>query len=178
MTDMTITPTVIEFGACRVQFGGTDLGATSGGVVMTYTPTYFDFVPDQLTIKTNKFLQAETAEVTVPMAEFTVDSLDFAIPAGTLTSDSTKRKLEFGGGTIASGDFKELIITPVIGGSGTVDTDENMKVTLYKAMSTAALPLGYNKDGVRIIEITFDCIRDATKTAGLQLGVYGDTTAS
>ena len=178
MTDMTITPTQIKLGACQVTFGGTDLGATSGGVVFTYTPTFVDFVPDQLTIKTNKFLTAETAEVTVPLAEYTVDQLNIAIPAGSQTTDGSQSKLEFGGGTITSADFKELILTPVTGGSGTLDTDANLKVTCHKALPTAAVPLAFNKDGPRIIEITFDIIRDSTKDAGKQLVVLGDATTT
>ncbi len=178
MADTTITVTNMEFGACQVSYGGTDLGATSGGVTATYTQTFVDFIPDQLSMKTNKFLQTEIFEIVVPLAEYTIDNLNLAIPAGTQTTDGASDKLEFGGGTIASADFKQLILTPVSSGSGTLDTDANMKITLYKAISTSAIATSLNKDGVRTIEITFDCIRDATQTTGRQLGLYGDSTVT
>jgi len=181
MSDMAITKASIRMSAAQITYNGTDIGATSGAATFTYTQTWTEFIPDQTTMVECHFLTEERATLVVPMAEYTIDQLAIAIKTGTQVTDSgaVKKKLHVGGGTFdSSTDYKEVIVTPVTGGSGTIDTNNNLKITLYKALSTNAIPIGFQKDGARIIEVTFEAVRDSTQTAGYQLFLLGDSTAT
>jgi len=180
MTDMTFTDAKIEMSAAQITFGGTDLGGTTGGATFTYTVGMQKIFVDQSSMPRKHKITQEECQAVVNLSEYSFDNLRKALPAGTYTLDSggAKEKIEIGGTQIVSGDYEELIITPVTGGSGTIDTDSNLKVTIYKAIAISNLELGFTKEGVRVIAITFDAIADTTKAAGKQLFALGDTTAT
>jgi hypothetical protein len=125
-------------------------------------------------------VQTERFVATVPMLETTIGKLKEVTPTGTYVLDAggVKKKISFGGKQVSSSDFKELIITPVSDGSGTLTTDDNEKVTAWKCIAKIQFSKAYNRDGARIVPVEFHAIKDSTKTAGLQLFCIGDTTAA
>lgn len=172
----------MEFGPCQITFNSVDLGYTQGGVTVEYTQTFLDVTVDQSTMIADKRLQEERVMATVPMAETAIDSLISAshsvFPAGTRTADSTKRKIEVGGASVSVSDAKQLIITPLSDGAGTLSTDDNEKVTIHKAFPQIQWSKQYDLGEVRVITVEFHGLLDSTKSAGNQLFTIGDTTAT
>lgn len=181
MTDMTFTDANIEMSACQLTIGSTDVGGVIGGVVFTYTIGIQKVFVDQSSMVRKHFITQEEAQMVVPMAQYTFDNLMFAFPTGTRVNDSegTKKKIGVGGAQIDyDNDYKQIIATPVIGGSGTLDTDTNLKITIYKAIAISNQEIGFTKDGVRIIAVTFDARVDTTQDAGEQLFLLGDSSSA
>jgi len=180
MTDMTLTPSVIEMSSAQVTVGGTDIGTVIGGITFTYTVGTQKIFGDQSSMPLTHFIIQEEAQLVVNMAEYSYDNLQLIIPWGTYVLDSgeTKKKIGVGGAQIASSDYAEIIVNPVTGGSGTIDTDTNLRITIFKAIPVSNFEAGFTKDGVRVISVTYDAIRDSTQSAGVQLFLLGDSTAT
>lgn len=71
-------PTEVVVGRAKVEYGGVDLGFTEGEVVLTYTPTYRLFEPDQNTAPVEAFLTNEALKATIPLAQSKIKSLGLA----------------------------------------------------------------------------------------------------
>lgn len=171
--------TKVEFGPCRVTFGGSDLGYFRGGVTFSYEVTWLDIKVDQHSAIIDTKVQQEAASVIVPIVQTAIDSLYAVFPTGTRVADSTKRKMEFGGKQVTkAGNAAQLILTPCTDGSGTIDTDSNNLITIHKAMARANYSKAYTIDDIRVIEVEFVALADDTKDAGNELFVLGDSTAS
>ena len=182
MSTMTGDVGKLEFGPCQVTFNGVDLGYTKGGVTVEYSQTFLDVEVDQSTMLADIRLQSERVMATVPMAQTDIDSLISAshstMPAGTRTAQSTKRKIDIGGTAVDYNDAKELIITPLSDGAGTLSSDANNKVTIYKAFPKIQWQKAYNLGDIRIITVEFHGLMDTSKATGVQLFTIGDTTAT
>jgi len=170
----------IEYGPCQVTYNSVDLGFFKGGVSVTYTVEYVDFEVDQSSMLVDSRVKSERLVATVPMVETDLATLTTVMPTGTYTLDSggVKKKIEFGGTQISSSNLLELVITPVSDGSGTISTDANEKITIYKTRPTPQFSKVYNRDGERVIPVEFHAYRDSSKTAGKQLYILGDSTAT
>ena len=88
--------TEVRIGRSNVKYGGVDLGFTEGEIVLTYSPEFRDFRPDQSTLICKKFLLNEGVKLTVPMAQSVAKAIARAkgIGAGELKADPVG-----GGGT-------------------------------------------------------------------------------
>lgn len=168
----------IEFGPCQVTFNAVDLGFFKGGVTAVYTVEYVDFEVDQSSMLVDTRMKSERFVVTVPMVETDLPTLYGVMPTGTYAGSGSEKKIEFGGDQLSSSDLKELIINPISDGSGTISTDVNERLTVYKAHARPQLNLAYNRDGERVVPIEFHGFRDSTKNAGKQLFMLGDSAAS
>ena len=69
MAVKTITSGNVEFGACQVTFGVTDLGAFKGGVTTNYTYTKVESKPDSLSAANQAFVTEESMIITIPLLE-------------------------------------------------------------------------------------------------------------
>ncbi len=181
MANMTFTDDEIEMSAAQVTIGGTDVGGILGGVVFTYTVGIQKVFVDQSSMPRKHFITQEEAQMVIPMAEYSFDNLMFAFPTGTRVNDSggIKKKISMGGAQIdTDNDYAEIIAYAIIGGSGTIETDTNLKITIFKAIAISNQEIGYTKDNVRVIAVTFDAKADSSLTAGAQLFLIGDATAA
>jgi len=182
MANATITPGSIQMSAAQLTVNGSDIGATDGGITFTPTVTVQKVFVDQSSMPVRHFIVQEEVQVTTNLAEYTLDNLAKAIPGSTLTTDGTdpnKKKVEVGGGQIDNdNDYVELVITPLIDGSATLATDNNLKITIFKCIPTTHPELAFTKDGVRYIPVTWDAKRDETKDPGKQLYLLGDESAT
>jgi len=96
----------VKLGPCSVKFNSIDLGHTKGGVSVSYEPEYYDITVDKYgNTVAEKVLVGETLKITVPLAEFTLDNLEVAIPAGenagpdnrvTIGKDAGERMAQYG----------------------------------------------------------------------------------
>lgn len=180
MSEMTGDVANIQFGPCQVTFGAQDLGYFSGGVEFVAGAEYMDIEVDQSSMPQEGRLIKETAMATVPMAETNLDMLRHVMPQGTYVLDTgaVKEKISVGGKQISSGDYKELIITPISDGSGTLTTDDNEKVTIHKALAKIQFKKAYNRDGIRVVPVEFHAYEDHSQAANERLYLLGDSTAS
>lgn len=176
MAVKTITSGSVEFGPCQVTFGATELGSFKGGVTTNYTYTLVKSKPDSLSAPNNAWVTEESFVVTVPVLETIISQMQYWIPTGSYSTSSTKKKMEVGGDQIASGDFKQLILTPITDNSGTLDTDANNKCTVHKALQEGNIEKGYNSDGERVCTLEFHAYSDTSESAGEQLFTWGDVS--
>ncbi len=180
MSTMTGTAGNIEFGPCQVTFNAVDLGFFKGGVVFRYDITWYDITADQSSMLLDQKVVDERAVLTVPMMETDLASVRYLLATGTYTLDSglTKKKIEVGGKQVASSQAYQVIVTPTTDGSGTLGTDNNQKLTIYKGMPHIQYTKTYNRQGERIVNVEFHALADTTKGAGKQLFLLGDSTAT
>lgn len=180
MSVMTGTASKIEFGPCQVTYNAVDLGYFKGGVVFKYDVGWFDIESDQSSMIVDSKVMSERAVLTVPMQETDLATLQTVMATGTYTLDGggVKKKIEVGGKQPASSTFYQVIVTPLSDGSGTLSTDANEKITIYKAVPKIQLSKAYTRSGERIVPVEFHAIKDSTKDAGKQLYLLGDSTAT
>ncbi len=180
MSGMTGTAGNIEYGPCQVTYNAVDLGYFDGGVTAVYNVEWLDIEVDQIASPIDAKVKKETMVVTVPMVETDLTTLNNVLKTGTYTLDGggVKKKIEVGGKQVSSSDWKQLIIVPISDGSGTLTSNDNEKVTIYKAVPKIQYSKKYDRDGKRIIPVEFHAIADTTKAAGKQLFLLGDSTAT
>ncbi|KKM27312.1 hypothetical protein LCGC14_1575980 [marine sediment metagenome] len=182
MATATVDQEKIEMSAAQIIFNSVDLGAITGGVVFSYTKTVVPIEIDQTNMVERHRITAQACSVTASMSEWNLTLLQHAFSPGTFVLDSgaVKKKIEIGGDQIAQdlSDYAELVITPILDGSATLDTNANLKITIFKAIVTSGIDINFSKDAQRVIPVTFEGIRDSTKSAGKQLFLIGDSTAT
>ncbi|MDO8715326.1 MAG: hypothetical protein Q7J73_00690 [Dehalococcoidales bacterium] len=181
MAQSTITSSDIQMSAAQLTVGGTDIGGTDGGVKFTPKGTFKTVFVDQSSMAQRHFITQEEASVTANLTEYNLTKMALGMAGETYTLDSggVKKKIEVGGGQITlASDYVELVITPLIDGSQTLSTNNNLKITIYKCIPVKHPELSFTKDGVRFIPVQFDAIADTTKAAGKQLYLLGDSTAT
>lgn len=167
----------VHLGTCSVDFGGTDLGLTKGGVeVQIQTQTYKVSVDQFGSTEINEYITGRTAMVKVPMAETSVDLLAEVIPNSTLVVDGTtptKKKLNVGTSTGASlrNFAAKLYLHPVAQAAGSRNFDFTLPICAPKGDFTFA----YKLDEERVYNVEFFAYPDLS--TGL-LYVIGDETAT
>lgn len=157
----------VKMGVCNVSFGGSDLGYTKGYVKVNYTIETTEKTVDQEDAPIDEILTSQKFEVKVPLAEQDLARLKDLLPGSTLVTDGTKKKLTLSGaaGTSLIALAKELVVAPVGG-------DANDAVTLHHAVPVPSIDFAYEKDNVRVFEVTFKAMKG---TNGFV--TFGDKTA-
>lgn len=166
----------VVLGACEVYFGTAgseaEMGYTQGNVGVTFSTESQSIEVDQEDAPISESITSQTMEVTCPFAEQNLERLATLLPGATYTvdgTDSTKVKLNLSGASGGSLNDKagSLILKP--------DPDDaNTWLTLHKAVPVANFDYSYDKENVRIIEITFKGLVHDTKG----LCTFGDETAT
>lgn len=149
----------VKLGVCRVYFGDKeeDLGYTKGGVDVSIATETHEVTVDQLgNTPINEYIIARTAEVTVPLAETTLENAVKIMPGAKLLTDAedtTKRYVEVPTGCgMSLMDFAQrLRLHPI------ANTDENREddFILYRAATPGQMDYSYNLDEERIFSCTF-----------------------
>lgn len=173
---MAVTVDNLELGPCQVEYDGTDIGATEGGVTLTIEDVVADVKADQLgDIPAKQILIGRRATVRVPVAENTIENFQKFLPGSTLQGTTQKRvDIETNVGLDLLSQAKQLVLKPLEGGSPT--TDEHKWFTFYKAAVVGTRELSYSRDTQRIMEIEFVCYPDSTNNN--DLGFRGYSTPS
>ncbi len=171
----------IEYGPCNVTYNAIDLGWFQGGVTAVYTVEWLDIEVDLYSAPVDSRVMKESIIVTVPLAETDLTTLQQLMPMGTYVLDGggVKKKIGIGGAQVAKTDFKELKVIPTEDNSGTeVSANENEMITVFVARPNIQFNKAYNRDGNRVVPVEFMGLVDTTKTAGLNLCLFGDSTAT
>ena len=152
------------------------MGNTAGGISVSFELGTLEHSSDQSTMIEEIFVTQRGARATVPLDETNLTLLQYAFPDGTYVLDAgaVKKKISVGGGTVdkLSAVAYELVIDPVN------DSNDNEKITFYKAVASQPVEITLAKDAVRIWAVTFVAIADTTNSAGDQLFLIGDSTAT
>ena len=181
MATMTGDVTNFNYGSCQVTFNAVDLGFFKDAVVFRYEVTYYDVRSIQSSMNLDKKVITESAIAVIAMQETDLDVLQAVCPTGTYVLDGSgsKKKIQFGGNQLSSSDAKQLIITPTTDGIGTLTTDNNEKVTIYKCFAHVMIEHSFSlENGELVTPVEFHAIADTTKATGNQLCLLGDSTAS
>jgi len=167
--------TKVKLGSCSVNFDGTDLGHTKGGVEISYDPDFTDITVDLYgDTPVDKRLKAENFSVKIPLAEKTYNVLKAAIPSGTYFSTGGRNKLTIGkqaGFSLAS-VAKRLVLHPTENATTNKDDD----VVMWSAVSIDEVSLPHKFDEQTIIEVTMMALINENMSAGNYLATIGDTT--
>jgi hypothetical protein len=179
-----MNPQAISLGACKIWFWDEDdwtaIGATSGGTVISYEPSYYDLKIDQLgETVVKKMLRGESASVAFGMAESGLDKLQLAIPFGTVYTDGGDRAM--GVGVNAGGDLLDKTIklkVHPINRRGTGGTDDEAypddDFIIWKAGNAGAVEIPFSPDAPRIYRVTMAIFPDLEQSAGRYLFIVGD----
>lgn len=166
----------IKLGVCRVSFGGVDLGYTKGGVdVSIVTDTHEVNVDQYGDAPVNEIITSRRVEVTVPLAETTLDNAISIMPGATLVTDkedATKRRIEVPTciGTSLIDIAQELVLHPVTNESWEREDD----FVLYKSVTAGSVDFSYKHDEEKIYTVKF---KGYTDDRG-RLFAMGDITAT
>lgn len=165
--------TKIELGPCSVTYKGVDLGHTIGGVVVTYTPEYYESKVDKFgSSVVEKYLVGERLMAETNLAEFTLANLQQAIGQSTLQGDDSVSV-----GSIAGKKASEKAGLLVLHPLAKAASDRNSDVSIYKAVVTGELKLEHKNDGEKVLPVQFDGIIDENRSDGNLLGFIGDSIA-
>lgn len=173
---MAVTEGNILVEAMNVSWGGTDLGATSGGVTVTPTVNTVEITADQLGAqRLDEVQNGTTVEVSMTLQEMT--AAQWASIVGSSTGDNHTPVAgtqvtgygESKNFTNLSASALELVLKPV----GAVNDLRNLH--FHKAYPIPG-SISYSGDEVSSMEVTFRVIRDTTKDSKINLFVFGDGT--
>src|SRR4051812_12774795 len=81
----------VKLGVCTALFDSADLGYTKGGVEVEVQTNTHEVTVDQMgETPIDEIITGRTVQVTVPMAETTLENLARVMPGSTLVSDGVK----------------------------------------------------------------------------------------
>lgn len=163
----------VKLGVCNVLFNEEDLGFTKGGVEVEVATETHEVTVDQLgNTPIDEIIMGRSVQVTVPLAETTLDNLVKIMPGATLVTDGAdpeKKKVMVTTGVNTSllSIAQKLVLRP-IGTNGAED------FTVHKAMTAGAMQYVYNFDQERVFNVVFKGYADAEGN----LFSVGDETAA
>jgi hypothetical protein len=141
--------------------GGTDLGATTGGITITYTLDTTDIFADQTLPPVDIALTSETATIEFDMLETQVANLKWAVSQAVTKSAAGYEKLAAGGRTIVT-------FIPVTFDVADDDTGLMTKWTFFKCLA-GGLEMNFERDAPSTVGVTFTAHADTTHASGHQL---------
>ena len=161
-----------------VTFGGVDLGHTVDGAEIEFERSFTEVKTDLYgDTPVDYVLNGNKATVKLKLAEITPGTLAYAIPEADWDVGSADDQVHFGSkaGYSLRNDALELIITPQGGNS-----DGNLTVTLFKAVSMEPVSVAYKIDEQSVFEVTFVALVDESRNAtdGRLLGRFGPASIS
>ncbi|MFP3342691.1 hypothetical protein R0J87_09285 [Halomonas sp. SIMBA_159] len=145
----------IKLGACNVNFKGTELGLTKGGVEVSVETTTYPITVDQHgETAVDEFITKRQFKITVPMAETTLALLGLVLPGSQVTAGQLVVNNAVGVSLIDGAGLLKLV--PVSGGNA----DE--PVEFVKANTAGNFSFAYRHNQERIYNIEFTAYPDDT----------------
>jgi len=154
----------LELGPCEVKFGTdgaeTDRGLTHGGVTVTFGTNFVDLFSDQTgETPQDRIITGQTAIITVPFAEITLDNFALAL-------NQTKKILGADEGVPGENkvgrslltNAQSLVLTKYVDGQVSSDTEDVFKFP--KAAPSGNFDISFSKDGQRVITVEFVAFPD------------------
>jgi len=163
-----------ELSPCQINYKGSDLGRTNGGVTLTLSQSGVTLNTDQDgETPVDEYIVGTDVRVSGNLADIELDNIA-NIMNETKVTDGTKEKVEINTnvGTSLLDNGGELILKPYVNGS--VTTDQNKWITLHNAGIKATAEMQYDMSNQRVIAFEATGYADST---GL-IATFGDTTAT
>jgi hypothetical protein len=144
---------LVTLGACRVMYGGVDLGYTMGGVEVEVVTESRNITLDQFGDSTiNQSILGRSVRITVPLAETTLDNLVKIMPGATLIGSTSKRVDVSHSSGLSLMDFAQILkLHPQIN----ADDDLNDDFVVPRAVTPGDIQFAYKSDGERVYSISF-----------------------
>jgi len=141
-----------------VWTGWTQLGYTEKGVDLITTPTIKPFTPDEVRSPVYDIAEAEKAELSVVLAQATLDNLSRAISASQLVNNAGAklRTFSFGNFPLTYLQVAAQGPTPVDNDASGTDTGDGIVAVFYKAITMAAVSLAMTRQSVRLFQVKWD----------------------
>ncbi len=157
-TDKDVT-NIIPLGPCEVRFGGVNMGHTQGGVDVRITSHWKTVVVDDYgNTPVDDYERGMEIEVDAPLAQYDVANLRVALPAyQTIVGD----RLSFGDKIGDSIVKARLVVDP--------ENTSELAVVVYRAAVTNQITIGYDKEGEKILQLTFKGYLDEDRAIGDRL---------
>lgn len=161
-----------------VTFGGVDLGHTVDGAEIEIERDFTEVKTDLYgNTPVDYVLTGQRATVKLKLAEITPGTMAYVVPEADWDVGSSDDHVHFGSksGYSLRDDALELVITPQGG-----NADDNLTITLFKAVSTDNMTLAYKIDEQSVFEVTFTALVDESRSAtdGRLLGRMGPALIS
>lgn len=163
--------TKVEIGTAEVTVDGVSIGHSKGEIIFTYEPEFHEMTVNLYGNTPFDLARiGERAILSVPMAEYTFDNLDIAMPGHTKSAT----KITAGGqvGDRLAANAVEVVAHPVSKES----SDRSQDLILWKAIVMNAIEMPYQVDGERIMTVEFLALIDESRSDGDQLFMIGDST--
>lgn len=141
--------------------GGTNLGATTGGITIAYTADTTDIYADQTLPPVATAITGETATVKFDMLESQVTNLKLAISQNVSKSAAGYEKVAAGGRTIIT--YVPLMFEVADSDNGLLTT-----WTFFKCLP-GGFEMSFNRDSASAVTVTFTAHADTTHASGHQL---------
>jgi hypothetical protein len=161
-----------------ITFGGVDLGHTVDGVEISIEREFTEVKTDLYGNTPVDYVLAGTkATVKMKLAEIHPGTMAYVVPEADYDVGSSDDHIHFGNkaGYSLRNDALELVITPQGG-----NTDGNLTITFFKAVSTDNATFAYKIDEQTVFECTFTALVDESRNAtdGRLLGRMGPALIS
>lgn len=153
--------------------GWTKIGYTDSGVEASYAPTIKEINVDEESAPVMYVLDKEKADLTVTIAQATLDRLAKAISASTLTGPTAA---DLTHGTLTTLKFGSGVLTEImVGFEGYAPADTPGDTLLpavgvgYRAMAQGNVKIAYKRTDKQMFQVTFSLLADSTKAVGARL---------
>ena len=161
-----------------VTWGGNDLGHLVDGAEIEIERKFVEVKSDIYgDTPIDYVVSGQKASVKLKLAEIMPMTMNYVMPENDYDVGTSDDHTHFGtkAGYSLRDDAQELIITPHGGNS-----DGNLTVTFFKAVSTENAVLAYKIDEQSVFEVTFTALVDESRNAtdGRLLGRMGPATIS
>ncbi|MCO7177015.1 hypothetical protein ACFP7A_01205 [Sporolactobacillus kofuensis] len=156
----------IIIGACSsFKCDTTDVGGTDGGVSINPRDTFKDIQVDQIIGVVKKTRTNRVVQIVTTMKESTLENLKLAFNLNsTITTDGTSGDKTLGIGVDTSTTEHTLQFV----GPGPDGFTRTFNVN--RAIGYASGNYQIRKDQESVVQVTFDCLPDMSKTAGQEYG--------
>ncbi|MGH4703467.1 Ig-like domain-containing protein [Klebsiella pneumoniae] len=149
----------IKLGACKVSFGGVDLGYTKGGVQVEIATETLKVTVDQLGQTTiSELIQGRNITITAPLAESVLKNMVDLMPGSTLSSGEDTVSITSAQGVNLIDVAKELVLTP--------QDATDYVLTIPKAATAGNFTMTYQSDDVRVFSVEFSAYPDDAGVLG------------
>lgn len=162
----------LRIGVCEVFMGGESLGHTKGGVMLTNELETTDITADKTgSTPLDVVVTGEQWRIRVPLAEEQITALQRAFP----TSTEAGGKLTFGrdAGLSLKTKAAALRLHPLRNG-----TSYSEDWYFHSVVRGGSVELNFEVDNQQVKEVELRALLDEDKSAGAQLGGWGDSVVS
>lgn len=162
-------------GPCEIEYGGTSLGKTSGGVTLTIEETFASLTTDQNgESPVDEVITGTTVTVEGSLAEITLDNIASLYKTSVVGTVGGAQKVEIKAnvGTSLLNNSAEMILKPYK--NGAVSTNANDWITLHNAGFKATASMSFNSTDQRVLAFTATGYPNGEGV----IITFGDTTAT